>query len=369
MSNGVGVGIEVGGTNISVATGAILDDRVMFFEDTIVSERIYTAEGNRGLTAQVFRLRDVSLDKAGADKSEVNVYVTASTGQPTADNYVADSANVNFVMRFPARLATRGQISRIINDVLGGAFGAKAQGYGATEFANQDSPRIDAGLVIGTGTNLQMIMDGVPVTNHGGRSFEIGHQLLYSKEDGRLCGCGSRGCAEAYIAGSGIRTYASVRLAELFKQHYKHDGKAILKEQGILKEAAKRLNWDDSQPVEILILNLDAVDVFKAYNNSKGKDMLSKKIVEGAINDLAMYFGNLMPSLPGVPYVEVFGSIPENNPWYVERAVERLHERPDYAANTPLDGNETQFKVTNVDRLGLKGAVEACGYFFRAAGK
>ncbi len=53
------------------------------------------------------------------------------------------------------------------------------------------------GLTLGTGLGGVIAMDGRVYQGHDGAAGEIGHQTL--DEDGPLCGCGNRGCLEAYV--------------------------------------------------------------------------------------------------------------------------------------------------------------------------
>lgn len=53
-------------------------------------------------------------------------------------------------------------------------------------------------LTLGTGVGGGMICDGRLVTGHAGLGAELGHVCLYP--DGELCGCGMKGCLEAYCS-------------------------------------------------------------------------------------------------------------------------------------------------------------------------
>ena len=57
-------------------------------------------------------------------------------------------------------------------------------------------------LAIGTGLGGGIVINGEVITGRGGGAGEIGHILIHP--NGELCGCGRRGCLEAYASGSGI---------------------------------------------------------------------------------------------------------------------------------------------------------------------
>src|SRR5436190_21664141 len=53
------------------------------------------------------------------------------------------------------------------------------------------------GLVLGTGVGGVIAIDGRVVLGHDGSAGELGHQTL--DPDGPECGCGNRGCLEAFV--------------------------------------------------------------------------------------------------------------------------------------------------------------------------
>jgi glucokinase len=55
-------------------------------------------------------------------------------------------------------------------------------------------------LTMSTGVGTGLILDGRLYRGHLGRASEFGHASL--EWDGALCGCGRRGCAEAYLGGA-----------------------------------------------------------------------------------------------------------------------------------------------------------------------
>ena len=57
-------------------------------------------------------------------------------------------------------------------------------------------------VCVGTGVGGAILWGGEPVLGAGGQAGEIGHVKVESFERGRLCGCGERGCVEAYAGGA-----------------------------------------------------------------------------------------------------------------------------------------------------------------------
>ena len=61
-------------------------------------------------------------------------------------------------------------------------------------------------ITVGTGIGGGLILDGKLWRGEGGRAGEFGH--LKVAPDGRLCGCGSRGCLEQYANAAALERYA-----------------------------------------------------------------------------------------------------------------------------------------------------------------
>jgi len=58
-------------------------------------------------------------------------------------------------------------------------------------------------ITLGTGLGSGLVVNGEVVYGHDGFAGEVGHVQVY--ENGRMCGCGNRGCFETYSSASGLR--------------------------------------------------------------------------------------------------------------------------------------------------------------------
>jgi len=67
-------------------------------------------------------------------------------------------------------------------------------------------------VTISTGIGMGALVGGVPVLGSHGSSGELGHVGVVP--GGRVCGCGRRGCLEAYASGSAIAMMGAELLAE-----------------------------------------------------------------------------------------------------------------------------------------------------------
>jgi glucokinase len=67
-------------------------------------------------------------------------------------------------------------------------------------------------ITLGTGLGSGLVVNGDIVYGHDGFAGELGHVLAY--EHGRQCGCGKRGCLEAYVSATGIKRTVYELMAE-----------------------------------------------------------------------------------------------------------------------------------------------------------
>jgi glucokinase len=82
-------------------------------------------------------------------------------------------------------------------------------------------------LTLGTGIGGGIILNGKLVTGSRGAGAELGH--IKVETAGRLCGCGTRGCLEAYASMRGIQKSYGGRLEvrEIFEKRDARARKAI----------------------------------------------------------------------------------------------------------------------------------------------
>lgn len=59
-------------------------------------------------------------------------------------------------------------------------------------------------ITLGTGLGSGIVCGGQLVYGHDGNAGELGHVCIDHHDDARLCGCGRRGCLEAYASSTGV---------------------------------------------------------------------------------------------------------------------------------------------------------------------
>ena len=85
--------------------------------------------------------------------------------------------------------AATGLPTHLIND-------ARAFGLAELRLGRRSRRSSMIGLTLGTGVGGVLVIDGKVVAGHDGTAGELGHQTI--EPDGPLCGCGNRGCLEAF---------------------------------------------------------------------------------------------------------------------------------------------------------------------------
>lgn len=124
-------------------------------------------------------------------------------GAPNANYYtgnIENAPNLPWKGIVPvAKLITEkmGVPCRITNDVNAAAMGEMT--YGAARGMKNFIE-----IAMGTGVGSGIVIDGKLVYGHDGFAGELGHTKIVHGPEGRQCGCGQKGCIEAYASATGV---------------------------------------------------------------------------------------------------------------------------------------------------------------------
>lgn len=80
-------------------------------------------------------------------------------------------------------------------------------------------------VTLGTGVGSGFVVNGELVYGHDGFAGELGHTII--EQQGRLCGCGRKGCLETYASATGIVRTAVEKLAQ-------YEGETLLRQEETL---------------------------------------------------------------------------------------------------------------------------------------
>ncbi len=195
-ATGPAIGVDVGGTKIAV--GLIESDGTV--TDSVAAA---TPEQATGIPAAI-----VELIGQIASPDGFHAVGIGAAGFVTKDrSTIRFAPNIDWVdMPLGTDVEQRVQVPVVVeNDANAAAWG---------EFRFGAGRGVDDLLLvtIGTGVGGGMVVGGNLVRGGSGTAAEVGH--LRVVPDGRLCGCGQRGCLEQYASGSALVAAGRERLTD-----------------------------------------------------------------------------------------------------------------------------------------------------------
>lgn len=190
------LGFDLGGTHLRAAVvaddGALIAKRRVELGDTAVGSVV-------GGMAQL--RRELMGDDRALAVAPVGVGVAAQLW--TREGRIAVAPNLGW-HDVPLRDLLQRELGvkvRLVNDLNAIAW-AEARAAGADNVMC---------VFVGTGVGMGAVCQGVLIEGADGLATELGHIKTASTRTGRLCGCGERGCLEAYTGGA----HLGPRLQEL----------------------------------------------------------------------------------------------------------------------------------------------------------
>jgi glucokinase len=200
------VAIDIGGTTVKLALVRTAPDGQS--HQILIHDKCDTGPDDPG-TVIVARMADAvrrMLDKTG--EKAVGVGVGCPGLIDNKAGIVVVSANLPTLKQFPLAAELTKQLglpTAIHND-------AKAAMLGEYNFGpNKGTPNMVL-LTLGTGVGGGVITGGRLVTGAGNAAPELGHVKVEYHEPA-FCGCGKRGCLEAYVGMAGIQRIAATASA------------------------------------------------------------------------------------------------------------------------------------------------------------
>ncbi|MBR2613518.1 MAG: ROK family protein [Clostridia bacterium] len=190
------IGIDLGGTNIAV--GLVDENYKIVVKKTTPT---LAKRESEAIVADMARLcREVCAEKNVDIKDIVNIGVAAPGIANHRNGCVEYSCNLPF-RRFPLVKALADELGveesrvKIANDANAAAWGEAVAGA-----AKGTSNSIM--VTLGTGVGGGIIIDNKIFSGFNAAAGEIGHIVI--EQDGALCGCGRRGCWEAYSSATAL---------------------------------------------------------------------------------------------------------------------------------------------------------------------
>ena len=216
------IGIDLGGTNIAAA--------VVNNEFKIVKKMsVPTGAGREAglIMDDMAALCKKVCSEAGVDFSEIEAIGIASPGVANhTDGVVEYSCNLPF-RKFPicAELGKRLGMTNIHveNDANAAAWGEAVAGAAK-------GTKSSVMITLGTGVGGGVIIDGQVFSGSNYAGAELGHVVI--EVGGRQCGCGRRGCWEAYSSATGLIKMTGEKIEECEKSGRKTVMSDLVKRHG-----------------------------------------------------------------------------------------------------------------------------------------
>jgi glucokinase len=196
------LGIDIGGTTTTLG---FVDN-----QGNILSETEILTLAQEHITSFLPRLYD-TIDKMREDLGKDFNWLGIGIGAPNGNFYRGTIEN-------PPNLKWGGVVNLV--DLVKRQYNlptlitndANAAALGEMKFGAARGMRDFIVITLGTGLGSGIVVNGDLVYGHSGFAGEMGH--LTVNIDGRMCGCGRRGCLETYVSVTGIRRTVSKLLAD-----------------------------------------------------------------------------------------------------------------------------------------------------------
>ena len=191
------IGLDLGGTN---AVFGIVDQRGDIKATTAIKTQQYdTAEAV--IEASVNALQRIIEQVGGLDKIR-----SMGVGAPNGNYYngtIEIAPNIKWAHDCVVPLG------QMFSDKLGGipvavTNDANAAAIGEMVYGVARGMKNFIVLTLGTGVGSGIVVNGQLVYGSDGFAGELGHVTMVRGEEGRMCGCGRKGCLETYCSATGV---------------------------------------------------------------------------------------------------------------------------------------------------------------------
>lgn len=245
----IAIGVDIGGTSIKGA--AITNKGEILDRFSLKMDRLAEPEVTYGKMCD-------EIGKFLKDKSYKNKIAGIGLGVPgildRANGIVKSSPNMPKWINFKITDFVQKRLNlpvKIVND-------ASSAALGEAKFGSGKNYQNIVMITLGTGVGGGIIIDGKLYDGLGGTGAQLGHSVI--RYNGRQCGCGRRGCLEAYASATAL-----IKQANIQKDKY----------------SESKLNQ---------IKDIEAKDVFELAREG---DVLAKKLVKEYITYLSEGLLNL----------------------------------------------------------------------------
>lgn len=249
------VGIDLGGTNTKIG--------LLNIEGDILKSSIIKTLSSEGVDKTMERIWGVIQELA--KEANINIKNVKGIGMGIPGP-VEDQSIVAFFANFPwgTNVNVKEKLEKITGIEAKLDNDANIIALGEAKYGAAKGSKSSVTVALGTGIGGGIYVNGMLVSGFKGAGGEIGHMKIV--KDGRVCGCGQKGCFEAYASATGLIREAVSRLT--------------VNKQNLLYTM-----------IEGNIAGLEAKDIFDA---AKEGDAFSLDLVDYEAEYLAMGIANIL---------------------------------------------------------------------------
>lgn len=249
------VGIDLGGTNTKIG--------LLNIEGDILKSSIIKTLSSEGVDKTMERIWSVIQELA--KETDVNIENVKGIGMGIPGP-VEDQSIVAFFANFPwgTNVNVKEKLEKITGIETKLDNDANIIALGEAKYGAAKGSKSSVTVALGTGIGGGIYVNGMLISGFKGAGGEIGHVKIV--KDGRVCGCGQKGCFEAYASATGLIREAVSRLT--------------VNKQNLLYTM-----------IEGNIAGLEAKDIFDA---AKEGDAFSLDLVDYEAEYLAMGIANIL---------------------------------------------------------------------------
>ena len=186
------IGVDLGGTNISVGLVSIGEKNIV----AKVGAKTNAPRDCASISSDIIKLCHEVCENARIPYEKVE-WIGVATPGIVKDGVVVSAVNLGWTNEpFAQRLGKlAGKKIYVANDANAAAYAESVWGVGEDEMSL-------VAVTLGTGVGGGIVIDGKIWEGVNGFAAEIGHMTIDS--EGRSCGCGKRGCFEAYCSATAV---------------------------------------------------------------------------------------------------------------------------------------------------------------------
>lgn len=197
------VGMDIGGTN---TVFGIVDSRGNVLATDSVKTQAFL-EINEYVDAVCKKLIPLINSVGGVEKIK-----GIGVGAPNGNYY---SGTIEFAPNLPWKgvIPLAAMFEEVLNIPTALTNDANAAAIGEMTYGAARGMKDFIMITLGTGVGSGIVINGQLVYGHDGFAGELGH-VIVRRENGRICGCGRKGCLETYCSATGVARTAREFLVE-----------------------------------------------------------------------------------------------------------------------------------------------------------